>query len=64
MRKLLFAALAVAMLGVASYAIAGVSFQKLPKCSGKLCRDIGCPADVLCVQGAHVVTCADWCGGN
>jgi hypothetical protein len=41
-----------------------VSGTKLPKCSAVKCRDLGCPADVLCVSGAHVKTCADVCNGN
>lgn len=63
MKRILAAAALIVALGAAALAAASAA-DKLPKCSGKLCRDIGCPADVLCVQGAHVVTCADWCGGG
>jgi hypothetical protein len=37
---------------------------KLPKCSSVKCRDLGCPADVLCVSGSKVQTCADACNGH
>jgi len=38
-----------------------VAAAKLPKCSSVKCRDLGCPADVLCVSGAHVRSCAEIC---
>ena len=38
--------------------------EKLPKCTSNLCRSVGCSPDVLCVRGAHVVNCADVCGGG
>lgn len=34
---------------------------KLPKCSAVRCRDLGCPADVLCTSGTSVKTCAEVC---
>ena len=37
---------------------------KLPKCAQVKCKALGCPADVLCVAGASVKTCADVCNGN
>jgi hypothetical protein len=37
---------------------------KLPKCASVKCRDIGCPADVLCVSGSRVQTCAEVCAGH
>jgi hypothetical protein len=48
------------VLGVQSLAMA----QKLPKCATVKCHEIGCPADVLCVSGSKVLTCAQVCGGN
>ena len=47
-------------LGVHSLAVA----QKLPKCASIKCRDLGCRADILCVSGGKVVSCADICGGH
>ena len=38
--------------------------DKLPKCSGGLCKSVGCSPDVLCARGAAVVTCAEVCGGH
>jgi hypothetical protein len=37
---------------------------KLPKCASVKCRELGCPADVLCVSGSQVKTCADVCNGH
>jgi hypothetical protein len=37
---------------------------KLPKCAAVKCRSLGCPADVLCVSGSSVKTCADVCNGH
>jgi len=37
---------------------------KLPKCASVKCRDLGCPADVLCVSGSKVESCADICNGH
>ena len=47
-------------LGVQALA-AGV---KLPKCATVKCRELGCPADVLCVSGSKAQTCAEVCGGH
>ena len=41
-----------------------VATAKLPKCASVKCRDLGCPADVLCVSGAHVKSCAEICNGK
>lgn len=46
------------VLGVQSLAVA----SKLPKCASVKCHDIGCPADVLCVSGSKVISCAQVCG--
>lgn len=62
MRRIAFACLIVAAFSYGAQALAGGS--KLPKCSAVKCRDLGCPADVLCASGAHVKTCADVCNGN
>jgi hypothetical protein len=51
-------------LGVATLARTGQSADKLPKCSGSLCRSVGCSPDVLCARGAQVVSCAEVCGGH
>ena len=61
-RRLGFAALLLFVFVAGAQAF--VSDAKLPKCSSVKCRDLGCPADVLCVSGAHVKTCADVCNGN
>jgi len=52
------------MAAAASFAYASVIDSKLPKCSGKLCRDVGCSPDVLCASGTSVKTCAEVCGGK
>lgn len=62
-RMVLAAAMAV-MLASAAGAFALTWNQKLPKCSGQLCRDAGCSADVLCVSGSKVKSCADVCRGR
>jgi hypothetical protein len=60
--RVLVLAFVFACLGFGVQALAaGV---KLPKCASVKCRDIGCPADVLCVSGSKVQTCADVCNGN
>jgi hypothetical protein len=61
-RRLGFAASLVFVLAAGAHAL--VAEVKLPKCSSVKCRQLGCPADVLCVSGAHVKTCADVCNGN
>ena len=48
------------VLGVAALA----ADAKLPKCSAVKCRQIGCPADVLCVSGSKVLSCTDVCNGG
>ena len=61
-RRLTFAALVVFVFVAGAHTLAaGI---KLPKCSTVKCRDLGCPADVLCVAGAHVKSCADICNGH
>ena len=52
------------VLGAASLARTGQSADKLPKCSGALCKSVGCSPDVLCARGASVVSCAQVCGGH
>lgn len=60
--RVLVLACAVASLGFGVQAFAaGI---KLPKCASVKCRDLGCPADVLCVSGSKVQTCADVCNGH
>lgn len=61
-RRLVLAALLVAVFTAGAHALAVPI--KLPKCSTVKCRELGCPADVLCVSGAHVKTCADVCNGK
>ena len=51
-------------LGAATLARTGQTADKLPKCSGQLCKSVGCSPDTLCVRGASVVTCAEVCGGH
>jgi hypothetical protein len=51
-------------LGAATLARTPQQGDKLPKCSGQLCHNVGCSADVLCAKGATVVTCAEVCGGH
>lgn len=61
-RRLMLSALIVIVAAAGAQALAaGI---KLPKCNTVDCRGLGCPADVLCVSGAHVKTCADICGGH
>ena len=61
-RRLAFAAMLVVVFAAGAQALA--SGVKLPKCASVKCRSLGCPADVLCVSGAHVVSCADVCNGK
>jgi hypothetical protein len=56
--------LACTGLGFGVHALAAEVSIKLPKCASVKCRDIGCPADVLCVSGSKVQTCADVCAGH
>jgi len=46
------------MAAAASFAYASVIDSKLPKCSGKLCRDVACSPDVLCATGTSVIDSA------
>lgn len=60
---------AALVLAVAASFAAGVAAlaqpqAKLPKCAQVKCRELGCPADVLCVAGASVKSCADVCNGR
>jgi hypothetical protein len=61
-RRLAFVVVLVVVAVVGAHTL--VSGAKLPKCSSVKCRTLGCPADVLCVSGAHVVSCADVCNGK
>jgi hypothetical protein len=54
----------VLALGAAGLARTVPNADKLPKCSGQLCKSVGCSPDVLCARGASVVTCAEVCGGH
>lgn len=60
--RLVFAAFVVAVLGLGAHTLASAS--KLPKCGSVKCRDLGCPADVLCVAGSQVKSCADVCNNH
>jgi len=61
MRRTMLAALVVLMAGVAAFAFSGSAGEKLPKCSGHLCRSVNCSPDVLCASGTTVKTCAEVC---
>ena len=64
-RRMLALAVVLAAIGsIAAGAAALASGSKLPKCAAVKCRDLGCPADVLCVSGSSVKTCADVCNGH
>jgi len=62
-RRIALAALLAGVFFAGVHALATPA-TKLPKCSSVKCRDLGCPADVLCVSGAHVKTCAEICNGR
>ena len=64
MRKALMMVALALMTAAAALAFTAGSSDKLPKCSMTLCRSVGCSADVLCVQGAHVRNCADVCSNG
>ena len=49
-------------LTVLSMAIVTLASAKVPKCSKKLCQDVGCAADFYCASGATVKSCAEICG--
>jgi hypothetical protein len=61
-RRLAFAAMLVVVFVAGAHTLLAAS--KLPKCASVNCRALGCPADVLCVSGAHVKSCADVCNGK
>jgi hypothetical protein len=65
MKKLLVAGflVAIAVSGAAAFAAVSSS-AKVPKCSRKLCEDVGCAADFYCASGAHVESCAEICNGH
>lgn len=56
------AIVALVTLVLVAASLAGAGSDKLPRCADVKCKDIGCPADVLCVSGGKVKTCADVCG--
>jgi hypothetical protein len=59
------AVLAVVLLaGVTAFAVSTAAQDKVPKCSRKLCQDVGCDPTFYCASGAHVVSCADICNGH
>ncbi len=60
--RVLVLTLACTGLGFGVQALAASA--KLPKCASVKCRDLGCPADVLCVSGSKVQSCAEVCNGN
>jgi len=61
-RRFVFAVLLVVACAASAQAL--MAPVKLPKCSAVKCRTLGCPADVLCVAGSQVKTCADVCHGS
>ncbi len=61
MRKRVVVGLMAVMAIAGSLAFTAGGDIKLPKCSGGLCRDVGCAPDVYCVQGSKVRNCADVC---
>jgi uncharacterized membrane protein len=63
-KKLLVAAFLVVIAVSGAAAFAAASNIKVPKCSQKLCHDVGCAADFYCASGAHVKSCAEICNGN
>ena len=65
MKRRIVASILVFAAAAAAFGLAAArSSVKLPKCADVKCRDIGCPADVLCVAGSKVKTCADVCNGH
>ena len=64
MKKLLVAGFLVAIAVSGAAAFAATSQIKVPKCSRKLCEDVGCAADFYCASGAHVESCAEICNGH
>jgi hypothetical protein len=63
-RILAFAVVLAALGSIAAGVGTLASGAKLPKCAEVKCRDLGCPADTLCVSGTKVKTCADVCNGH
>lgn len=64
MRKIAIGIGALILALAATLATTAQSADKLPKCSGQLCKKAGCSPEVLCARGASVVTCAEVCGGH
>ena len=64
MKRLVVGVAVLALAVAGALAWSGRSAEKLPKCSGQLCRSVGCSPDVLCAKGATVVSCAEVCGGH
>jgi hypothetical protein len=58
-RKIVFL-VCLTVLSIAAATIA--SADKVPKCSKRLCQDVGCAADFYCASGATVKSCAEICG--
>jgi len=63
-RRLLVSTLVFAAAALAVGLAAAAAGAKLPKCAQVKCRDLGCPADVLCASGSTVKSCADVCNGR
>ena len=63
MRKLTMGVILAVIVGAGVAAFALPQGIKLPKCSKRLCQDVGCAADFYCAAGAHVRSCADICNG-
>jgi hypothetical protein len=61
-RRVVLAALIAVVFAVGVHSLATAA--KLPKCASVKCRDLGCPADVVCVSGSQVRSCAEVCGGR
>jgi len=49
-------------LAVLSTSLVTLAWAKVPKCSRKLCDQVGCAADFYCASGATVKSCAEICG--
>ena len=65
MKRRIAASILVLAAAAAAFGLAAAtSSVKLPKCADVKCKAIGCPADVLCVAGGNVKTCADVCNGH
>ena len=64
MKRVVVGVAVLALAVAVSLAWNGRGAEKLPKCSGQLCRSVGCSPDVLCAKGSTVVSCAEVCGGH